>query len=176
MPEPLSPQQRYFGSFSCEAPDAEGAVRIHFVNRDGDGSSPLSRDKIGRRRGELAALFAHLAVSHGQARYVKGISWLYHLPAYRRLFPPPYGASARPVAWARLSGTSSWGQFLRHDETLRAAARDTFLGNLPALDPVAPWRSFPLPVLTVRAPIALFHAFYAAPDASHNVDELPAQL
>lgn len=175
-PEPPSPQQRYFGSFSCEAPDAAGVVRIHFVNRDLDGSSPLGRDKIGRRRGELAALFDHLAVNHGQAKYVKGISWLYHLPAYRRLFPTPYGASARPVAWARLSGTSSWGQFLRHDETVRPAARDIFLANLATLDPAAPWRSFPLPVLTVQAPIGLFHAFYAAPAGSHNVDELTAQL
>jgi hypothetical protein len=174
-PETRSPQQRYSGSFSCEAPDRQGVVRIHFVNRDEDEASPLARHKVGRRRAELSALFAYLADRHPEAKCVRGISWLYHLEAYRRLFPPDYGASARPATWARLSGTSSWGQFLRHDERLRPEAREVFLANLAGLDPAAPWRSFPLPVLTAQAPIAVFHAFYAAP-ASHNVDELPAQL
>lgn len=150
--------QTRFGSFSCERPDGQGVLRIHFVNRDGDdGIGPLSRAKIERRRAELAQLFAFVREHWPQATTVRGVSWLYHLEAYRRLFPPAYGASAVPAARVRLSGSSSWGQFLRHDGAIKPALRDAFLQRLDALDVQAPWRAFPLPALCAQAPLALFY-------------------
>ncbi len=160
-PGEAPPGPPVFGCFTCEPPDAAGTVRIHLGNRDGDGISPLHRTKITRRRQDLAALVAHIDAQHPTAERITGMSWLYHLDAYRRLFPPEYGASAQPLARARLSGMSSWGQFLTHDEMIKPALRDAFLRNLATLDPAAPWRSFPLPALRVSAPLAAFRAFYA---------------
>ncbi len=136
-------------------------MRIHFGNRDGDGIGPLHRTKIGRRQQDLAALVGFIDAHHPAAERIVGMSWLYHLDAYRRLFPPEYGASAVPLARARLSGMSSWGQFLTHDEAIKPALRDAFLRNFASLDPAAPWRSFPLPALAVSAPVAAFRAFYS---------------
>ncbi len=160
-PSEAPPDRPVFGCFTCDPPDAAGTVRIHFGNRDDDGISPLHRTKIVRRQQELAALTAHIGAHHPAAARIVGMSWLYHLDAYRRLFPPEYGASARPLTRARLSGMSSWGQFLTHDEAIKPALRDAFLHNLADLDLAAPWRSFPLPALMVSAPVAAFRAFYA---------------
>ncbi|HEY9218163.1 MAG TPA: hypothetical protein VIO94_08945, partial [Phenylobacterium sp.] len=151
-----------FGCFSYEPPDANGAVRIHFHNRDSaDGTGPLTQAKAPARMAELQAMFAHVETVHPQARAVRGGSWLYNLEAYRRLFPPAYGASRRAPERVSLSGTSSWGQLLDHTEAVKPAVRDAFLARLPELDPAAPWRVFPLPALRTQAPLALFGPFYA---------------
>jgi hypothetical protein len=159
---PTPPGQALFGCFSCDPPDAEGVLRLHFINRDQDELSPLADAKLGRRRQDLARLFAFVREQASHAKAVRGLSWLYHLPAYRRLFPPAYGESAAPAGAVRLNGSSSWGQFLRHDGSVRVALRAAFLQSLDRVDPQAPWRSFPLPALMVEAPIGLFQRFYAA--------------
>lgn len=149
-----------FGCFSYDPPDSDGVLRIHFENRDLDDVSPLHADKLGRRLADAARMFAHVVQTHPDAVTVRGSSWLYNLEAYRRLFPPDYGASRRRVEPLRLNGTSSWGQLLDHRGAVKPAVREAFLANLPALDPQAPWRVFPLPALAVSAPLALFTAFY----------------
>jgi hypothetical protein len=109
-PETLPPGQRQFGCFSCDPPDADGRVRIHFVNSDTDGMSPLSRTKIAIRKQELQALFTYVQHTYADAQSVRGGSWLYHLDAYRRLFPPVYGESRTVLTgMVRFQGSSSWG-------------------------------------------------------------------
>ncbi|HEX2559621.1 hypothetical protein [Phenylobacterium sp.] len=158
-PEEVSGRPR-FGCFSYDPPNADGEVRIHFTNRDDDDVSPLTAEKVPRRLADLRALFAYVRERHPEAAFVRGGSWLYNTEAYRRLFPPAYGASRRAPERVRLNGTSSWGQFLDHREATKPAARDAFLENLAGLDPAAPWTAFPLRALHVRAPIDLFYAFY----------------
>lgn len=165
-PEEQPPPDRHlFGSFGCEAPDARGVLRLHFVSTDSDGLGPLHRSKIARRQAELATMIAFVRRCYPQAAQVRGVSWLYHIDAYRRLFPPAYTATAVPASRVRLSGMSSWGQFIRHDGTIKPVLRDAFLRRLESIDPAAPWRSFPLPALTVAAPIETFAAFFACPPA-----------
>lgn len=155
-------EQRRFGCFACDPPSPDGEVRIHFSNADQDGISPLSSTRMARRRAELEAMFSWLAERYPNARQVRGTSWLYHLPAYRRLFPPAY--TAFPVIPERLSfhGSSSWGQLLDHRERVKPAARAAFLARLPALEPTRLRELFPLPALKVTAPLALFLDFYGA--------------
>jgi hypothetical protein len=150
-----------FGCFACDPPEADGTVRIHFSNRDAaDGTSPLTTAKAARRRAELRALTEHVHTTHLGARTVQGGSWLYHLEAYRRLFPPAYVASRHVVEPVRLNGMSSWGQVLDHQERVKRAPRDALLANLAALDPAAPWRVFPLRPLRASAPVEVFLDFY----------------
>lgn len=158
--EKPAPGQHLFGCFGCEPPDDRGIVRIHFVNVDGDGLGPLHRSKVPRRQRELAAMFAFVRQHYPSAARVRGISWLYHIDAYRRLFPPDYTASATAPVWVRLNGMSSWGQFIGHDATIRPALRDAFLRNFDTMDVAAPWRSFPLPALIISAPVETFSKFY----------------
>lgn len=151
-----------FGCFACDAPNADGVMRIHFYSRDSsDGVGPLDRRKGAVRTGELAAMFGFVRRAHPNAKSVLGGSWLYNLEAYRRLFPPAYGASRRlPETPSRLSGTSSWGQFLDHRDAFKPEPGRRFLEALDDLDPAAPTRCFPLPALRASAPIELFYAFY----------------
>jgi len=163
LPERLPlPGQTQFGCFACEAAGEDGAVRLHFNNVDTDeAGGPLARGKIERRRAELAALVRHVRETWPQATLIRGRSWLYNLEAYRRLFPPDYGAS-RAVAPGplRLNGTSSWGQLIDSQERIRPGIRDAFAANLQRLDPQAPWLVFPLRVLATEAPIDSFAAEY----------------
>ena len=43
---------------------------------------------------------------------MRGGSWLYNIDAYRRLFPPEYLATAKPVGY-ELEFWALWSQFLR---------------------------------------------------------------
>ena len=72
-------------------------------------------------------MFTYVQHTHTEARTILGGSWLYHLEAYRRLFPPVYGES-RVVqeGTAHLQGTASWGQFLDHREAVKPALREHF--------------------------------------------------
>jgi hypothetical protein len=150
-----------FGCFSFEPPNAEGAVRIHFSNRDSDdGVGPLDRRKMGRRKGDLAQMFGHVRAQHPEARSVLGGSWLYNLEAYCRLFPPQYVASRSEPRFVRLDGGSSWGQLLDFRGWVKPAVRDAFLANLTRLDVTAPWRAFPLRALRAQCGIEHFHRFY----------------
>ena len=154
--------QQHFGCFSFERPDREGRIRIHFANRDSaQGTGPLAAKKIPHRTSELKRLFTHVAQHFPTAGQVRGGSWLYHLEAYRRLFPPSYTASATlPIRDPRFHGTSSWGQFLDHRERVRTDRRAAFLANLPGLRAGQLRHAFPLPALLVHAPLSDFYAFY----------------
>jgi hypothetical protein len=158
------PGQTGFGCFACDPPNDEGVVRIHFFNADTDAAGgPLASAKIGRRRAELAAMTRHIRRSHPEARSIRGKSWLYHLEAYRRLFPPDYVAAPEVAEGPlHLQGTSSWGQMIDSRERVRPEIRDALIANLPGLSPETPWQAFPLRVLTVAAPLESFEASYAA--------------
>lgn len=160
-PERLPPGQQPFGCFSCDPPDAEGRVRIHFANRDHNGISPLSRTKTETRRQELRAMFTYVKHTYAEAKAVRGGSWLYHLEAYRRLFPPVYGDSRAVLEGiTHFQGTSSWGQFLDHREAVKPALRAQFLENLKKLDLQRLWEVFPLPAYRAQASIQAFYDFY----------------
>jgi hypothetical protein len=136
-------------------------VRIHFDNVEPDEETgPLARTRIEARRAELVAMFGFVRERHPEAKSVYGGSWLYNLEAYRRLFPSAYGDSRRPPERARLSGTSSWGQFLDRRGGLKADLAARLIAGLDTLDLQAPWRAFPLPTLATEAPIETFYAFY----------------
>lgn len=156
------PGQAGFGCFAHDPPDADGVVRIHFHNKDTDeAGGPLAAPKADRRLAELATMVRHVLENHPGARAIRGKSWLYNLPAYRRLFPPDYAASRVLAAGPlRLQGTSSWGQLIDSREAIRPEVRDAFVANLGGLDPQAPWTVFPLRVLSAEAPIENFAAFY----------------
>jgi hypothetical protein len=86
-----------FGCFAY-ARSSSDRIRVHFLNVETDGRSPLAADRIDRRRAELAALFRHVKRARPGPLQVVGASWLYNLDAYRRLFPVAYVASARVLA------------------------------------------------------------------------------
>lgn len=150
------------GKFGCFAWGCEGkaGIRLHFLNGEPGEVSPLSARQADARRAELAALFAHAKSVRGQLGNVKGVSWLYNLEAYRRLFPPTYGDSRR-VLRARFQGMSLWGQFVDYRGQLKQVEAEQLLNSLarqPAACEVD--RCFPLQVLTAEAPMEHFLAFY----------------
>ena len=136
------------GCFSLELVQG-GPARIHFLNVDED--APLSVNRAGARRAELAALFEWLRSTGNQPTAVTGTSWLYNLPAYRSLFPPAYRDSATPVgrAWQRMP---LWGQFLDRHGHVRPAPAAVFLRRLETLRSMDDADGcFPLQTLAVHA-------------------------
>lgn len=159
--EPAPDRALRFGCFRFDPPDPDGVVRIHFSNRDADDVSPLARGKAARRRAELAEMCAYIGLHHPSSKIIKGMSWLYGLESYRRLFPPAYVATRRSPAQVRLNGTSTWGQLLDHRGEVKAEVRDQLVGKLAELEPTAPWRVFPLQALAVQAPLEVFRGHFA---------------
>jgi hypothetical protein len=59
-----------------------------------------------------------------------------------------------------MHGLSTWGQFLDFRGHVKPAVTETFFRNLETLDATQPWLSFPLQVLTTRAPFEAFKREY----------------
>jgi hypothetical protein len=148
------------GCFSY-AQEPHGGVRLHFNARTDNGMSPLDFRQLAARQGELRTLIDQL---HAQLRasghassdvLVHGTSWLYNVPAYRRLFPSAYIASARPVA--RLRALSLWGQFLDRNGCVRNDAAAMLLARVERASDFADLLScFPLQALAVQASVEVF--------------------
>ncbi|MEW5685404.1 MAG: hypothetical protein AB1942_10830 [Pseudomonadota bacterium] len=158
------PGRTAFGCFACDDAAADdGSVQIHFRNADTDAAGgPLSPGKLARRRGEMAAVVAHIRATRPEATHIRGRSWLYNLAAYRRVFPADYADACRPIAPepVTLDGNSLWGQAITAAEQVRPDIRDAILAALPGLDAAAPWTAFPFQVLSTRAPLESFEALY----------------
>jgi hypothetical protein len=148
-----------FGCFYFHASSESEIVRLHFYNLDPLG--PLSKARAEQRRRELADMFACIKRRFPHASQVEGRSWLYGTEAYRRLFPEAYAGSRTVMqSGTRFQGMSRWGQFLDHDDNVKPALRETFLGNIDRLDTNRLWQAFPLPSFRVSAAIDVFYAHY----------------
>ncbi len=133
---------------------ADGRLRLHFESAEVGGQSALARDRAERRRAELRALFSPFGRTGDAAPTVVGTSWLYNLEAYRRLFPPAYLATARPIT-GRFRHMPLWGQFLDRRGEVREPLARQFLERLDrqtGLDDLD--GCFPFPVLRVEASAA----------------------
>ena len=138
----------------------DGRIRLHFLNAGTDEHSPLGRDRVGQRLADLSALFESVKRDQRSPLRVLGVSWLYNLDAYRRLFPPSYVASARAAEPPRFRHMPLWGQFLDRRGQVRTSPARQLLERLerqPSLDDLA--RCFPLPVLSAEAPVEAFYDF-----------------
>jgi hypothetical protein len=147
------------GCFSYALSSASRA-RLHFRNAETGGRSPLGVVRIEQRRADLRALFTHLKRTADDDVTVIGVSWLYNLNAYRRLFPVEYGSSASVVRGGFRS-MRLWGQFLDHRGEAKESMTRQFLTSLAqtsTLDHVD--ECFPFKVLTVHAPAQRFYDFY----------------
>ncbi|WP_437303400.1 hypothetical protein [Sorangium sp. So ce388] len=148
-----------FGCFSYAVLGSD-VVRLHFRNTDPDGCSPLSASRVEQRRAELAKLFSRIRSDFPQELVVAGVSWLYNLDAYRRLFPARYSASAQ-VRHGLYRSMPLWGQFLDHRGHVKPTTTQTFLEAIAKRESIADLGGcFPFPVLTVEAPIQVFYEFY----------------
>ncbi len=161
--ENIPSDQVGFGCFSLEQQSARGTVRLHFGNRvtHQDGLGPLHSSHQRERLEELRSLFAYVKAHFADAKFVRGGSWLYHIEAYRKLFPPSFGASrSEAIGNRNFSGSSSWGQFLNHHGDIKPDLVAVFLNNLKSIDCENPARVFPMPALMTRASVEDFFAFY----------------
>lgn len=148
-----------FGCFAYARPTPE-RIRLHFQNAETDGRSPLGLDRVRARQSELAALLAHVKRAQRAPLQVRGVSWLYNLDGYRRLFPISYLGTAR-AADPRFRHMPLWGQFVDRHGTLREPATRQFLANLERQSsPDSLDRCFPLQALEVEAPVEVFYDHY----------------
>ncbi len=146
----------FYYSYAAEAQ----TVRLHFINNAPDGH-PLRRDQVGARQAELRALCSAARQAHPAARWLRGGSWLYNLPAYRRLFPPVYIATATPVR-DEFPFLALWGQFLTGTGTLCEQPASRLLAAARHAAPGVDLHTlFPLQVLQPGCPFAAFAAFYS---------------
>jgi hypothetical protein len=145
----------FFGCFHYDYVPETQQVRLHFANHDSSDAGPLSHERSSVRHAELGALFSALAQVHPEALTVRGVSWLHGTGAYRRLFPPEYGASATPIpAEQVLASMPLWGQFLDHADCVKENLASTFLACVARATSFAELVAcFPLQVYAVECDI-----------------------
>jgi hypothetical protein len=148
-----------FGCFSYGVLSGD-RIRLHFLNTDPDGCSPLGVERRDQRLADLCALVGHVKRTQRESLQVIGASWLYNLEAYRRLFPPSYVATARAIR-GRFQRMPLWGQFLKRNGHVNEAAAESFLGRLHrASDLERLDECFPYQVLSVEAPAQTFYDYF----------------
>jgi hypothetical protein len=149
-----------FGCFSYARLSNE-RIRLHFHDADKDGRSPLGSERRDRRVAELAALFADTKHLANDTLRVVGASWLYNIPAYRRLFPESYLATAHTLQGG-FRHMPLWGQFMNRYGEVRESMAHEFrerlrrLSSLEGLD-----QCFPFQVLSLEASVRDFYRFYS---------------
>lgn len=118
-------------------------------------------ENICDRRHELRTLFSHVRRAERHAASVRGVSWLYNLEAYRRLFPAAYVASIeRPSFAVHLNGSSTWGQVLSWRQEVKPAVREALFARLAAMNIDAPWEVFPYQALVATCDIEAFYEWF----------------
>lgn len=148
-----------FGCFSY-AREQNERIRLHFENVEANGRAPLSVERIPSRLTELRALFEHVKRTQQGIQRAAGVSWLYNLAAYRRLFPETYLATAK-IAGQRFRNMPLWGQFIDRHGSIRADAATVFIDRLSrqvVMEHLA--QCFPLQPLAVEAPLSDFYKFH----------------
>lgn len=130
-------------------------VRIHFGNdRAGTG---LHLSAVDDRRRELQSIFRTVAASYREARWVRGTSWLYHLDAYRRLFPPSFIAGLVSVGYPH-QFAALWCQFIDKHGVVKPWLEKPFLAAIGTATSLAQLDgAFPLDTLGTAAPIEVFY-------------------
>ena len=135
---------------------ADGNIRLHFHNAEMPGISPLSAERQPQRRDELRQLFESVRRDEGETARVIGRSWLYHLVAYRRIFPITYLATATPGA-PSFRGMPLWGQFLDRQGAIRRQTADLLLRRLSTqTSTLALGECFPYQVLALDGTASFF--------------------
>ena len=147
-----------FGCFAYDPPDAHGTLRLHFMPDERHRqASPLADSCLRDRRAELTALFMEVRRLHPGVRQVRGLSWLYHVPAYTSLFPARYAGSVRPATVPlKMTGSSTWGQVLDYRHRLRPGIADQVLASLTPSIAHAPWLAFPLQPMSAECAVDAF--------------------
>ena len=118
-----------FGCFAYARPTRRADPSPLPECRDGRAAPRWPSTASGERRAELAALFAHVKRTLRPPLQVRGVSWLYNLDAYRRLFPISYLATAH-VAAERFQHMPLWGQFVDRHGAMKEQPTRQFLERL----------------------------------------------
>ncbi len=157
-----------YGCFSYDMAEDKQALRVHFFNAEFDTVGPLDKTKIAERQHELADMLIDIKRRYPDMQELRGLSWLYNLSSYKRLFPQSYIDNLKintdPFQWAR--GTTIWGQFMDYQYNLKQDLADELIRRVRALPPGANLSSIfdggpPLmPPLETHASPADFYEMY----------------
>lgn len=134
---------------------ADQLVRLHFGN-DPNGTA-LRPATVPDRACELRTIFETVAVAHPEARVVRGTSWLYHLEAYRRLFPAPFVAALHSVGHPH-QFAALWAQFIDGRGVVKRDLAETFIAAVDEATTMAELdAAFPLDVLATSSGVEVFY-------------------
>ncbi len=165
LPDPTSEDTKYegnplFGCFTYRVRDTT-IIRVHFMKNDGLSTHPLSRERMEARKDELCQMFSYIKQHIPAAQTVLGNSWMYHLEAYRRLYPPSYTAQLPMSDEAELQFLAFWGQCFDYAWNPKPAITNTILERLEHVTQPDQVRwCFPYQILQPQCPITDFYTYY----------------
>ncbi len=169
-PPPDRPNDVIFGCFAYSYPWQDRPIlRLHFRNREADPlHQPLALNRVQHRQQELRALVAYAAAAHPEITTVRGGSWLYNLPSYRRIFPDLFLAQAKTTL-VQPKFMSAWGQFALASGAIRKPPTERFLRALAHCTTIDEClEAFPLARIEIECDFGLFRsALTSLPAPSH---------
>jgi hypothetical protein len=150
-------------------------VRVHFMKNDSLSMRPLSRERMAVRQDELRRMFTHIHTHVPDAQTVVGNSWMYHLDAYRRLYPPAYTLHLPMSDEAEFQFLAFWGQCFDHAWNPKSSITNTVLQRLEAVTQLDQVRwCFPYQILQPKCVITSFYEFYGVIGSKNEPPPNPA--
>ncbi|MEZ4859854.1 MAG: hypothetical protein R3C14_01030 [Caldilineaceae bacterium] len=150
-----------FGCFYYTLKRQGTVARPHFLQNDQPGLRPLGRERLAVRQAELRRMFVFIQHHEPQAAIVLGNSWLYNLPAYRRIYPPVYTARLPILAEDEFQYLSLWGQCFDRNWQPQLAVTTKVLQRLDNLDELSNLRDcFPYQIRRPQCPIDVFYQHF----------------
>lgn len=149
-----------FGCFFFNMRD-ELTISTHFLSNDLPGTRPLGHERLAARQDDLRRMFTLIYHALPQATTVRGHSWLYNLPAYRRIFPPSYTQAFVENPDGVLEQMVLWFQCYHRDWEVNPTIADQVLARVDQVGSLDDLRHcFPYQRLRTQAPIEDFYRFY----------------
>ncbi len=159
----FDPKHNEFGAFSYWYNPENQKVKLHYENLFKGEKSPLSIDFFDDRIADLKKMFSDIKAKCPMAVEVTGSSWLYQLPAYKRLFPKMFINNLRNVTYEEIifSSDSLWGQFLDSKGNIKKDLEIQFVDSIEKASSLEELLdSFPLYPMCSSAPIQCFYSHY----------------
>lgn len=117
-------------------------------------------ERRAQRVAELRQIFTEVAAAYPDGQSVRGASWLYHVRAYRDLFPPAFISGLRSIRHLH-QFAALWGQFIDRHGVVKAHLRKPFMEKIAEAQTLGDLNSaFPRDVLATISPIEGFYRHF----------------
>jgi hypothetical protein len=147
-----------FGCFSYSYHKNTNQFELHFGAHDPKGN--LGKDRVSARMQDWKNLCKDIYAQNKHDATGKIDTWLLQIDAFRRLLPPLFVQSAKPLYTDATQTFTYWGPLLDRHGRVKSSMRKELIKNLRTENYIHVEDYFPRRAYTSEVPIQVFYDYY----------------